>query len=354
MNWRAVALVLLAWIVSMSTAGAQLLQGKTVSTIANHGSSPDKSTVFGPVESVVGPDIELIDFGFDGFLEIDYSDTNIRITASSDQPFGYWETVQVSDVTDSIADFTSVSINPETNWAGFSDARIIVSPDSITINLGSLKGLQGQIVSLDVNQVDSNLPPTVRVYASQQGRDVTTAAANAGPITVRADVRDPNSGDSHLFDWSSSDTGAFDPADAVDESYMLDPTAMNPGFYDIVVTVTDDGMPVESARGDMILHIVPEQPVLEASADSDGDGIHDLAEGYGGISKSMRGTVLPRPRTARVNVPRPAIRYLFKVSTPATRAYSCESRTAARTTAADLPTVRFAIPEASKSPSAWY
>ena len=281
MSWRTVVLVLLAWIFSMSTAGAQLLQGKTVSTIANHGSSPDKSTVFGPAETVVGPDIELVDFGFDGFLEIDYSDMNIRITANSDQPFGYWETVQVSDITESIADFTSVSINPETNWAGFSDARIVVSPDSITINLGSLNGLQGQIVSLDVNQVDSNLPPTVRVYASQQGRDVTTAAANAGPITVRADVRDPNSGDSHLFDWSSSDTGAFDPADAVDESYMLEPTAMNPGFYEIVVTVTDDGMPVESARGDMILHIVPEPPVLEASADSDGDGVDDLAEGYG-------------------------------------------------------------------------
>lgn len=281
MKWRPAILVLLAGIGGVSVAGAELLQGKTITTSANHGSSPDKSTFFGPEESVVGQDVELVDFGFAGFLNIDYSDTNIRITANSDQPFGYWETVQVSDAAQTIADFTSVSINPETNWDGFSDARIVVSPDSITINLGSLNGLQGQIVSLDINQVDSNVRPSVRVYASQQGRDVTTAAANAGPITVRAAVRDPNSGDTHSFDWSSTDTGAFDPADAADDSYTLDPTTMNQGFYRIVVTVTDDGVPVESARADMILHIVPEPPSLEASSDSDGDGIDDLAEGYG-------------------------------------------------------------------------
>jgi len=281
MKWRPVLLVLLAGIGSVPVAGAELLQGKTVSTTSNHGSSPDKSTFFGPEESVVGPAIELVEFGFGGFLNIDYSDTNIRITANSDQPFGYWETVQLSDVTETIADFTAVTINPETNWAGFSEARLGVSPESITINLGSLNGLQGQIISLDVNKTDSNVRPAVRVYASQQGRRTTTAAADAGPITIRADVQDPNGDDTHSFDWSSSDTGAFDPADAADESYTLDPGTMNEGFYSIVVTVTDSGVPVESSRADMVLHIVPQPPVLEASADSDADGIDDLSEGYG-------------------------------------------------------------------------
>jgi len=281
MNWRPVFLVLLAGIGAVPVAGAELLQGKTVSTTSNHGSSPDKSTFFGPEESVVGPDIELVDFGFSGFLNIDYSDTNIRITANSDQPFGYWETVQVSDVTETIADFTSVTINPETNWAGFSEARIVVSPESISVNLGSLNGLQGQVISLDVNQANINVRPAVRVYASQQGRRITTAVADEGPINIRADVRDPDSDDTHSFDWSSSDTGAFDPADAADESYTLDPATMNEGFYKIIVTVTDSGEPVESARADMLLQIVAEPPLLEASADSDGDGIDDLAEGYG-------------------------------------------------------------------------
>lgn len=281
MNWRPVFIVLVGVIAGVPVAGAELLQGKTVSTSANHGSSPDKSTFFGPEESVVGPDIELVNFGFSGFLNIDYSDTNIRITANSDQPFGYWETVQVLDVTETIADFTSVTVNPETDWAGFSAARIAVSPESITINLGSLNGLQGQVVSLDVNKADSNVRPTVRIYASQQGRRVTTAAANAGPITIRADVRDPNSEDTHSFDWSRSDTGAFDPADAADASYTLDPLTMNEGFYAIVVTVTDSGVPVASARADMVLRIVTQPPVLEATADTDGDGIDDLAEGYG-------------------------------------------------------------------------
>ena len=60
---------------------------------------------------------------------------------------------------------------------------------------------------------------------------------------MSADVID-SPGQSHSFDWSGSDPGAFVPARVAAQSYILDPLTLNAGTYALEVSVADDGLPV--------------------------------------------------------------------------------------------------------------
>ena len=132
---------------------AALLEGQTVETTSFHGTAPDATTIIGPESRVVGAGIELVNFGWEGFLNIDFSDTNILITLATDQPFGFFEVLRFFDVNGTIPAFTSISVNPDTNYAGF-NASLISEFDSdvIALNLTGLNGLQGQQISLDLNR----------------------------------------------------------------------------------------------------------------------------------------------------------------------------------------------------------
>ncbi len=101
------------------------------------------------------------------------------------------------------------------------------------------------------------------------------------PVTVTAAVIDPNVADSHTFDWSASDSGAFDPADFTDASYVIDPATLADGIYDIVLDIADNGTPIATNRVHTALRVVGTTPMLSATADSDGDGVTDAAEGAG-------------------------------------------------------------------------
>jgi hypothetical protein len=153
-------LAAIATLVSVSSfpVDAALLEGQTVQTTDFHGSAPDTALVIGPVESVVGSGVELMAFGFDGFLNINFSDTNILITAAIDQPFANFEVVRFFDINGTI-DFSSVTLNAATNWTGFDASRIFFNSDLIDLNLGALNGSQGQQISLDLS--GNVIPPRV-------------------------------------------------------------------------------------------------------------------------------------------------------------------------------------------------
>jgi len=131
-----------------------ILEGQTLQTLNFHGTAPDVTLPIGPEDTVVGPGVELTSFGWSGFVNIDFSDTHILITAATDQPFGYFETLRFSDVNGTIPDFSSVSLNPSTDWAGFQASGVsLVNPDVIDVNLTALNGLQGQTISMDITAV---------------------------------------------------------------------------------------------------------------------------------------------------------------------------------------------------------
>jgi hypothetical protein len=129
-----------------------LLLGQTVGTMNFHGTAPDM-TQFLSATSVVGPGVELTNFGWLGFLNIDFSDTSILIEAAQAQPFGFQEVVRFTDVNGTIPDLTGATLGFAT-WAGFDALRISqVTADFIDIDLTGLQGLAGQRILLNITGI---------------------------------------------------------------------------------------------------------------------------------------------------------------------------------------------------------
>ena len=146
--------------ISQGPAAAPLLDGQTIQTTDFHGTAPDTTVPVGPESSVVGPGTELMGFGWLGFLNINFSDTNILITAATDQPSGFFEVLRFFDAISNIPAFTDISVNPSTNYAGFDASRILFfDSDRIDINLTGLIGLQGQQISLDLTAAPAQVVP---------------------------------------------------------------------------------------------------------------------------------------------------------------------------------------------------
>jgi hypothetical protein len=140
------------------SARGALLEGATMSVVITH-----IPNIFDPVdlidsgEFVVGPGVELINFGANdfpprpGFMNIDISDTQILITASIDQPLAYEDILTFKDQSDTIPFITSISVDPSTDWAGFTPSLVTGGGDFfINVNISELTALQGQKILLNL------------------------------------------------------------------------------------------------------------------------------------------------------------------------------------------------------------
>ena len=131
---------------------ATILAGQTVQTTYLF---PDKSTVLaGPVNSLVGAGVELSNFA--GFVNIDFSDTNILITTTRNAFVNNvaFDGLRFTDINGTIPAVT-VSLNAATNYAGFDSSRISLGSNTLFVNVANLAGLQGQIISLDLTLATS-------------------------------------------------------------------------------------------------------------------------------------------------------------------------------------------------------
>lgn len=181
-------LVLYAAISLPGPAVADILAGKTVATTSFHGSAPDTTLAVGPTNSLVGPGVELEGFGWTGFLNIDFSDTSILITANAPQPFGYLEILRFSDVNGTIPDFTGVAVGAATNWAGFDPSRISrLSANVIDVNLTGLQGQQGQQILLHLTAApgpDTSVDSVLLGQVSLDPHWLTVTLDGAPPLPV--------------------------------------------------------------------------------------------------------------------------------------------------------------------------
>ena len=148
-----------ALLIANSSASAALLEGHQVFSRLEHQDTISSSLVAdeaGPV--VVGPGLEANDLGTkihtqdlqnSVIVDIDFSDTQIVITAVNDQPPSFIERIRMS-VFD--APQISVRLNPATNWAGFDNSigRLTEIAQNIEVNLVNLSGLAGQQIVIDV------------------------------------------------------------------------------------------------------------------------------------------------------------------------------------------------------------
>ena len=150
----------IASVALLQPAHGALLEGFTVAVVSFHGTAPDSTHVIGPVAAIVGTGAEFVDFGWDSFVDVDVSDARIVITLNVNQPFGYSEVLRVMDPDGRLPNFASVIVNPVTTYAGFTQSRLLVTPNAIDIYLTGLDGLQGQQITLDVTAVPVPLLPT--------------------------------------------------------------------------------------------------------------------------------------------------------------------------------------------------
>lgn len=129
---------------------------------------------------------------------------------------------------------------------------------------------------------EGNVAPTVSVQLTQGGNPTGLITPGGGPVTAAAIVVDPNTGDTHSFDWSATSSDLIDSdGDSINTTWVFDPAGLS-GRYFLQVTVTDSaggtGMTQQYFR------VVGQLPVLDPMLDSDGDGIDDLTEGSGDTS----------------------------------------------------------------------
>jgi hypothetical protein len=139
-----------AWLAAMPTANGALLDGMIWRAELFH-----KTTVQDPPADVasplfvIGPGVELTGFGpqsLPPLVDIDLSDRNILITAVADQPLAFQELLTFRNVRDDL----QFSVNPATNWAGFTPDRLVRADMVMGVDLAELSGLAGQQILLDV------------------------------------------------------------------------------------------------------------------------------------------------------------------------------------------------------------
>ena len=126
---------------------------------------------------------------------------------------------------------------------------------------------------------EQNLPPTLELFASQDGRAVASIGPNDGPVTLSVQVVDPDPEDSHTYDWSGTDNAIVSLNGFTNSVMEFDPFDLSEGIYEFSVTVQDDGEMPTPVIASSILRISAINDTLSLTLDSDGDGISDAIEG---------------------------------------------------------------------------
>jgi len=134
-----------------SAAASPILDGQVVQTTYLF---PDTSTIFAAsVNATVGPGVELLNYA--GFADIDFSDTNIKITTTRDAGINNvaFDGFRFFDIFGTIPNNLIAVVNPATTYAGFTAARLQGgNQDTLLVNVANLPGLRGQVISIDLVQ----------------------------------------------------------------------------------------------------------------------------------------------------------------------------------------------------------
>jgi hypothetical protein len=148
---------------------ASLLEGQSVRV---HAEATGVGTYAGPITSVVGAGVE-ISGGFVNNLNIDYSDTQIRIfSPGGSSPFGGGFTFNgfvFDDVNLTIPAFTSVTIDPSSTLPGFGAAQLSFSADEIRANFNDLDFRTNDQLVLNLNSAVRAVPEPMTLLLLASG-----------------------------------------------------------------------------------------------------------------------------------------------------------------------------------------
>jgi hypothetical protein len=146
-------------------ANAALLDGETVSYQYYY---PNQTSPYSNAANgnyLVGAGVEVSNIA-DGRGTLDISDTNLYIDYANQSSWNSsaFNGFKIKDVFNSIADFTSISINAVTNMVGFDLSRITVLADEIWVNWEGLSFNSNTIVSLDINSAPNAVPVPAALF----------------------------------------------------------------------------------------------------------------------------------------------------------------------------------------------
>jgi hypothetical protein len=145
-------------------------------------------------------------------------------------------------------------------------------------NDGLSNAHKGKKTSMKVHYVETQVSPIGQIIITQEGFQ-TSIVDIASSFTLSAEVFDPNSDDTHTYQWEYKKIGqSAQTADT--QTVQIDfSTESGKDFMWIKLKVTDSqGLSSENSR---MLRLIDSRimTALSASTDSDGDGISDQKEG---------------------------------------------------------------------------
>lgn len=114
-----------------------------------------------------------------------------------------------------------------------------------------------------INLLTLNAAPVVTIKGEQAGQPRALFARADGPITLWADILDPDSADTHVVRWQAP-TGA-----AVTEEggrLVLTPSSLSAGIHYFEAIVTDGGTPANTVRASLHLPLQENMPPLPDGA----------------------------------------------------------------------------------------
>ncbi|WP_233749455.1 Ig-like domain-containing protein [Ferrimonas balearica] len=127
-----------------------------------------------------------------------------------------------------------------------------------------------------VTITEGNLPPELTLSAAQDGEARLVASQELGMMVIAATLTDPNVGDLHQWQWHHDSILA--DLDVTEERFEFDPAEVEPGLYTLTVEAWDQAGLTDITS--ITIEVVEALAPLEPGADSDGDLIPDLDEGY--------------------------------------------------------------------------
>jgi hypothetical protein len=151
--------------------------------------------------------------------------------------------------------------------------------ETVVLTLTAATGARpGPVTTHTVRIVEANLPPVIADILVTQG--ATTGASvltGGGTVTAQVLVSDANTGDTATFNWGASDQSVQALNGITSQTFQFNPSLLAAGLYQLAVTVTDAAG--ASATGTLLVRVATAAPVLSATADTDGDGTNDAADG---------------------------------------------------------------------------
>jgi|GEM_PF-1505935 len=124
---------------------------------------------------------------------------------------------------------------------------------------------RGERRRLTVHLLAQNAAPVVALVARQAEEIVPVFDRAGAPVTIVADVRDPNSADTHTVEWIYP-AGAM--VTAIGTKLTLQPDSLPAGIHRFEAVVTDNGAPSLSTHGVLTIVLAEAAASLPAGASS--------------------------------------------------------------------------------------